>query len=132
METRKETKLTGSIISVECKYFPYLDLELYFSRMDKLRFRVHLKENQRLQYLNSESTHTCACLRAIPRGVFNRLAKLTSRKRSTMKSKMDDLYPDHCTALSEAGLLPEEIPMMGEVLRELKEAEKKHPRKLPD
>ena len=61
-ETKVETYLKDDIKIVESKYFPYLDLECFFSKMGNLRFKVHLKENQELKYLNCESTHTCACI----------------------------------------------------------------------
>jgi len=49
--------------------FPYLDLEMYW-REEELKFRVHLKPNQVLKYLNQGSAHTNACFRAIPYGVL--------------------------------------------------------------
>ena len=60
--TEKESYLIPEIKVIESKCFPYLDLQMHFSIMGKLRFQVHLKKNQALKYLNSESTHTCACM----------------------------------------------------------------------
>jgi hypothetical protein len=34
-------------------YFPFLDIEMYWSPEGNLQFRVHLKENQVLKYLRS-------------------------------------------------------------------------------
>ena len=83
--------------------------------------------------MNSDSTHTCSCIQAVPTGVFQCLAKLTSKTRTTMKSKMDELYPDHCEALLNTGLLPDQVPMMRDVLKEIEEINKsKHTRKSPD
>jgi hypothetical protein len=39
-------------------FFPFLDMEMYWSLEGNLQFRVHLKENQVLKYLNRGSTHT--------------------------------------------------------------------------
>ena len=117
-DTKVNTYLSDAITVIESKYFPYLDLDMYFSIMGKLRFRVHLKPNQTLKYLNQESTHTKSCIRAVRQGVFNRLVKLTSTTRSTLSSRMNTLYPDHCRALAVAGLLPDEVPTMNEVMRE--------------
>ena len=50
--------------------FPYLDMEMYWSKRGDLEFRVHLKVNQQLKYLNRGSTHTKACFQAIPSGVI--------------------------------------------------------------
>ena len=57
--------------------FPYLDMELYWLNTN-LEFRVHLKPNQLLKYLNKGSTHTTACFKAIPSGIIRRLTSLTS------------------------------------------------------
>ena len=87
--------------------FPYLDMELFWARNSQLRFRVHLKPNQHLKYLNADSTHTRACFRAIPTGVCHRLAKLTTATRYNKHRSMDQLYPKHFQALDRAGLLTE-------------------------
>ena len=49
--------------------FPYLDMELHWNDKGKLNYRVHLKPNQQLKYLNRSSTHTNPCFKAIPHGV---------------------------------------------------------------
>ena len=48
--------------------FPYLDMELYW-RNDELKFRVHIKPNQQIKYLNKGSAHTDATFDTIPTGV---------------------------------------------------------------
>jgi hypothetical protein len=88
--------------------FPYLDMELFWDPTDSLSFRVHLKPNQQLKYLNSDSTHSSACLRAIPIGVSNRLAKLTTIHPSNEQLPLSELYPLHFNKLEQAGLLNEE------------------------
>ena len=65
-----------------------------------------MKENQKLKYLNSDSTHTKCCMKAIPFGLFKRLAKLTSINKRIMNQKIDKLYPDHEKAFKIAGLAP--------------------------
>ena len=97
------------------KYFPYLDMELYW-RENELKFQVHLKENQLLKYLNQGSTHTKATFKSIPHGVLRRLANLTSVTPETENKRLNELYPDHCKALENAGLLPEsyEYPTLRE------------------
>ena len=59
-------------------HFPFLDLQLKWNNNDELKFKVCVKENQKLKYLNSDSTHTKSCMKAIPFGLFKRLTKLTS------------------------------------------------------
>ena len=73
------TNQTNPKVSIESSNaFPYLDMELYWANNGELQFRVHLKPNQELKCLNKGSTHTKACFKATPAGVFNRLAKLTT------------------------------------------------------
>ena len=89
----------------ESDHFPYLDMEMFWENQD-LRFKVHLKKNQMLKYLNKGSTHTKACFKAIPNGVLSRLAKLTSATEISKEKKLDELYPDHAEALRKADLAP--------------------------
>ena len=64
------------------KVFPYLDMEMRWNEKEELRFfQVHMKPNQKLKYLNNDSTHTQATFKAIPNGVIGRLNKLTSRTK---------------------------------------------------
>ena len=50
-----------------------------------------------------------------------------------MKSRLDELYPDHCRALSIAGLLPDEVPQMRDVLKDIENSQRsKNTRKRPD
>jgi hypothetical protein len=81
-----------------------------------LQFKVHLKENQMLKYLNRGSTHTEACFAAIPTGVMKRLASLTTRTDTSEPMRMDKLYPMHVKALQAANLAPNTFPTLGEIL----------------
>ena len=96
--------------------FPYLDMEMYWSGRGALRFRVHLKPNQQLLYLNRGSSHTSACYRAIESGVLGRLAKLTSATAATLGRAMHLLYPNHAKALQQAGLSCATLPTLKQVL----------------
>ena len=83
--------------------FPYLDMELYW-REDQLKFRVHLKPNQQLKYLNKGSTHTNATFKSIPSGVIKRLSKLTSATPENENLPMNEIYPTHAAAMEKAEL----------------------------
>lgn len=96
--------------------FPYLDMEMYWSGRGGLRFRVHLKPNQQLLYLNRGSSHTSPCYRAIKSGVLGRLAKLTSATAANLGRPMHQLYPEHTKALQQAGLSGPVLPTMKQVL----------------
>jgi hypothetical protein len=95
-------------------YFPYLDMELFW-REEKLNFKVHLKENQVLKYLNEGSTHTSACFKSIPHGVLRRLSILTSITPKNQDKRLNELYPEHTRALEQANLpVPQTYPTLRE------------------
>ena len=103
---------TTSILKTEA--FPFLDMEMLWNTNSELSFKVHLKENQQLKYLNKGSAHTPGCFKAIPSGVIKRLTKLTSIDENNTDSKLSDLYPTHFEALSNAKLIKEEnVPTLG-------------------
>ena len=56
-------------------------------------------------------------LRAIPSGVLNCLAKLTSRNPSIHAEAVDNIYPAHANSLRKAGLAPPVFPTMGDLWR---------------
>ena len=95
---------------VKGKYFPYLDMEMYWNDMHDLKFKVHMKPNQVLKYLNSDSTHMPSTFRAIPNGVLQRLSKLTSKNHKLDNTKVNEIYPKHAAALKIAGIAPEVFP----------------------
>ena len=100
-------------------------MELYWNDEDGLEFKVHMKENQVLKYLNLGSCHTHNCFTAIPNGVFNRLTKLTSKTPTNLETKLEILYPDHSKALLNAKLAPETFLTMNEILKEVNDIEKR-------
>ena len=79
--------------------FPYLDIEFKWNNQKTLVFQVHLKPNQKLQYLNRGSAHTKACFNAIPKGVCQRLSKLTTITSENANTSLATLYPQHFKAL---------------------------------
>ena len=95
--------------------FPFLDMKMQWTPECELNFSVFRKAGQQLKYVGKESIHTPGNLRAIPSGVFNRLAKLTSRKPSLHSEGVDKVYPDHANALRKAGLAPPDFPTMGDL-----------------
>jgi hypothetical protein len=87
--------------------FPYLDMEMYWREEDEtLQFKVHLKENQVLKYLNGGSAHTKHVFKSIPYGVVRRLTVLTSITPENENVPINELYPVHTAALENAGLVP--------------------------
>mgnify|MGYP001787478984 FL=1 len=106
------------MISIESdNYFPYLDTELIWSDEGDLQFQVHLKPNQQLKYLNSDSIHTKSCFKAIPAGVYKRLSKLTTITETNKDLQLDEIYPQHFQALKHAGLITKKIPTLTQQLQ---------------
>jgi len=87
------------------KNFPFLDIELFYNDVDNLRFRVHLKENQKLKCLNKPSVHTKACFKSMPNSVFKRLTRLATINNDNTNKSVDKIYPDHIKALRKAELI---------------------------
>jgi hypothetical protein len=96
--------------------FCFLTMEMYWSPEGNLQFRVHLKENQVLKYLNRGSTHTEACFAAVPTGVMKRPASLITRTDKLESMRMDKMYPMHAEALQTANLVPNIFPTLGKIL----------------
>jgi GIY-YIG catalytic domain len=109
MEYDKRVSVEGG------KSFPYLDMEMFWSKSGNLNFKVHLKSNQLLKYLNNGSAHTKACLRAIPTGVCGRLAKLTMVHNENANQLLEQIYPKHFKALRDANLIVDNSPTLGEI-----------------
>ena len=95
--------------------FPFLDMKMSWYPEGDLQFGVFRKKGQQLKYVVKESTHTPSTLRAIPSGVLNRLAKLTSRNPSIHTEAVDNIFPSHANALCKAGLAPPVFPTMGDL-----------------
>ena len=49
---------------VNDEYFPFLDMEMFWNNEcnDELHFKVHMKPNQQLKCLNSDSNHHQPCI----------------------------------------------------------------------
>ena len=62
----ERTILNKNITIVKGKYFPFLNIEMYWNQNSKLRFKIHMKENQILKYLDKGSCPTLKCFLAIP------------------------------------------------------------------
>ena len=97
------------------KVFLFLDLELFWNNSRKLELKVHQKKNQLLKYLNRESTHTKATFKAIPNGVLNRLAKITSGTEENANMSKKERCPDRANALARAGIGMKNFPTLKEL-----------------
>ena len=85
--------------------FPYLDMKISWSKLEKLAFYAYSKPGQAIQYVNKGSSHHRTCLNAIPSGVLKCLGKLTSEDREKKHQAVKEIYPDHIKALEKANLL---------------------------
>ena len=76
---------------------PFLDTKISWSPEVDLQFGVFRKKGQQLKYVEKESTHKPGTLHAIPSGVQNQFAKLTSRKPSIHFEGVDKIYHNRRT-----------------------------------
>jgi hypothetical protein len=97
-------------------------MEMFWLEERDLNFRVHIKPNQTITYLNSQSNHPGFIFKAIPSGVIQRLTKLTSINKLNENKKLDELYPIHFKALKNAMLWKSnwEVPYLSEINEQLK------------
>lgn len=86
--------------------FLYLDVEMYWHEKD-LAFKVHRKENQTLNYVSKDSTHTKACFASIIAVVVCRLSLLTTVTKETQDTTINQLCPDHAAAQKRANVVPQ-------------------------
>ena len=100
---------------------------MFWNDRGKLVFQIHIKPNQKLKYLNEDSTHLPSTFQAIPEVVLNRLSSLTSKSKALDNVRIDTIYPRHAKALKIAGIAPDTFPTFKELekLRELKSKEEK-------
>ena len=68
-------------------------------------------------------------MKAIPNGLFKRLAKLTSISNNMMDNNINEMYPDHMKALKIAGLTPKKFPTFREIYNKLKKTNYKKKRR---
>jgi hypothetical protein len=78
---------------VKSAHFLFLDMKMTWSEEGDLRFGVYLKPGQELKYLNSDSLHPPHCFKAITKGVFGRLASLTSLTDKIAVQILEGLVP---------------------------------------
>ena len=108
--------------------FPFLDMEMFWNEED-LNFRVHLKENQELKYLNEGSAHPKACFKSIPTGLEIRQTRLTTITESNGDIPLDITYGEHAKALKKANIAPKKFSTPNEVLKRIKDNKKKRKKK---
>ena len=100
-----------------------MDTELFWHK-NELKFKVHVKPNQQLKYLNRSSTHLVHVFNAVPNAIIKRIAQLTSITATNRNQPIDELYPDHAKALKITGLNPRKYPMLREAYEEIRKAER--------
>ena len=97
--------------------FPFLDIEISWSKKRNSSFWAYAKPTQQIQYIDKQSTHRRSCLNSIPNRVLKQLLRLTLKDSNHVSNqRIEELYPGHIEALKEAKLIPNqdipEIPMM--------------------
>ena len=90
------TIINEKLTNVEEIHFPYLDMEMYRNDSGELNLQVHMKPNQKLKYLNSDSSHLPSTFKAITKGVLEKLGNLTSNGKNLERVKIDKIYTLYC------------------------------------
>ena len=84
---------------------PFLDIWFHWDDSQNLSWKTYTKQNSVTKYLNHSSPgHTFSCTKAIPHAVIDRLAKLTKQDEQLREIRVTDHYPEHRSALLDAGL----------------------------
>ena len=78
--------------------FPFLDMELSWFGND-LDFKAYSKAVQKIKYPDQASMHHESTRKAVPAGVFKRLARLTKVTERYAAWSIQSLYPDHYAVL---------------------------------
>ena len=86
---------------------------------------MYKKSNQALKYIVKVNTHTNATFRAIKMGVFKRLYHLTTVTSESKKLPISQIYPTNTKALHCAGLAPNKITKLKELVEEYWKSESK-------
>jgi hypothetical protein len=95
--------------------FPFLDMELSWDKEGSyLEIQSTHETEPTTEYLNTGSTHTPGCFKAIMTGVCYRLTKLTTVDENNEDIKLEESYTEHFGALNKADLLKNfEVPTLG-------------------
>ena len=124
-DNQKTKKVDNRLSVVQTTTLPYLDMCFYWNCRGELRFKVHMKPNQRLKYLNKGSCHMYHCFTAIPWGVFGRLSRLTSKTKRNLGKSIDELYLYHAKALEDAKLFSAPFPSLQKIINNTKKHDEK-------
>ena len=90
-ETKETVKLNNQVNVLKVKTYPFLDMAIFWGFNRKLKFKIYMKENQVLKYLNKGSCHTSKCFKAIPLGVLGSITRLTYQNKKILNSRKDSL-----------------------------------------
>eukprot|EP00957_Ditylum_brightwellii_P054309 4114540-Ditylum_brightwellii.AAC.1 len=86
----------------------------------QLIFGICRKPKQASKYVDTSSMHRPTVFKSVTRGVFTRIAQLTSKSKAMKKMKFNQVYREHTKALADAGVAPKDFPTIGK-LQELEE-----------
>ena len=73
------------VLEITTYTFTYLKLEIFWNDEEILVFKVYLKANQNMKYINKSCIQMNTTFKATPIVIFNRLAKVTLRTEETFE-----------------------------------------------
>ena len=89
-----------------------------WNKYGEIDFKVGIKENTQIKYINNSSDHNKMVLKEIPKGVFERLTKLTTMNDERRLIKIEELYLIYEEELKKSKLI-DDTPAFGEVERNM-------------
>lgn len=85
--------ISNNIQVLNDEIIPYLDVNIGYNADGDVDFKVGMKKGTCLKYVNKSSNHSSTVLKEVPRGVFERLTKLTTMTDERRKMHIEELYP---------------------------------------
>lgn len=107
------------------KKIPYLDTTMEWDINRDLDFKVHLKPNSKIKYVNKTLDHSKLVIKEVKNGVLERLCKLTTINEARRKEKIENIYLEYVKALRKADLLVGECPTFGEIEEKMTNIDRK-------
>ena len=103
----------GQVSDRDKRWINFLGYENYMVPWGGPSIWIIQVKGQKLNCIGVWSTNTPSTLRVIPSGVLNRFSKLTSREPYFNSERLDNVHPDHISALRKVVIAPPSLFTMG-------------------
>ena len=97
---------------------------MLFNDDNSLDFKVHVKPNVKIKYVNSTLQNAKSVIEEVPRGVMERLTKLTIMNERRLNMKINELYLEHIKSLRSAGFIKGETPTFKKFIKRMEDPDR--------